>query len=132
MIKRGYGKIINVASVYGIIGSDPRNYIDTGKPREALSYCTSKGAIVNLTRDLGVNWAKYGITVNAISPGGFETEATKDMLSDYCRSKFNYIVPLGRFGSDDDLKGAAVLLASDASKYIIGQNIIVDGGWSSW
>lgn len=132
MIERRYGKIINIASVYGFIGSDPRNYVDTGLPREALSYCTSKGAIINITRDLGVNWAKYGITVNAISPGGFETEATNDMLNDYCRKKFNYIIPLERMGSDDDLKGAAAFLASDASKYVIGQNIVVDGGWSVW
>lgn len=132
MIKNKYGKIINIASVYGFIGSDSRNYMDTGEPREALSYSASKGAIVNLTRDLAANWAKYGITVNAISPGAFETEATKDMLSDYCKKRFNYIIPLGRIGLGDDLKGAAVLLASDASKYIVGQNIVVDGGWSVW
>ncbi len=132
MIQRKYGKIINIASVYGFIGSDSRNYVDTGEPREALSYSSSKGAIVNLTRDLAVNWIKYGITVNAISPGAFETEATKDMLTDYCRKRFNSIVPAGRMGTEDDLKGAAVFLASDASKYVIGQNIVVDGGWSSW
>jgi len=132
MIDRGYGKIINIASVYGFIGSDPRNYVETGEPREALSYSSSKGAIVNLTRELAVNWIKYGITVNAISPGAFETEATKEMLSDYCRERFNYIIPAGRMGSEDDLKGAAVFLASDASKYVIGQNITVDGGWSVW
>ena len=132
MIEKKYGKIINIASVYGFIGSDSRNYVNTSEPREALSYSASKGAIVNFSRDLGVNWAKYGITVNAISPGGFETEATRDMLSGYCKKKFNYIIPLGRMGSDDDLKGAAIYLASDASKYVIGQNIIVDGGWSIW
>ena len=132
MIQKKYGKIINIASVYSFIGSDSRNYIDTGEPREALSYSSSKGAIVNLTRDLAVNWVRYGVTVNAISPGAFETEATKDMLTDYCKKRFNYIIPAGRMGNEDDLKGAAVFLASDASKYVIGQNIVVDGGWSAW
>ena len=132
MIKRKYGKIINIASVYGLIGSDSRNYVDSGEPREALSYAASKGAIVNLTRDLATTWARYNITVNAISPGAFETEATQTMLSDYCRQKIEYTIPLGRMGDYDDLKGAAVFLASDASKYLIGQNIVVDGGWSVW
>lgn len=132
MIKRKYGKIINIASVYGFLGADPRNYVDTGESREALSYSSSKGAILNLTRDLAVNWIKYGINVNAISPGAFETEATKEMLTGYCRGMFDHIIPAGRMGTDDDLKGVAVLLASDSSKYIVGQNIVVDGGWSSW
>ena len=132
MIEKRYGKIINIASVYGFIGSDPRNYVDTGEPREALSYNASKGAIISLTRELAVNWIKYGINVNAISPGAFETEATKEMLTDYCRKKFSYAIPAGRMGTEDDLKGAAVLLASDASKYMVGQNIVVDGGWSVW
>lgn len=132
MIQRKYGKIINIASVLGFIGSDPRDYIDTGESWELLSYTASKGAIVNLTRDLAVNWIKHGINVNAISPGLFETDGTKEMLTDYCRKRFNYLIPSGRMGMDDDLKGAAVFLASDASKYMVGQNIVVDGGWSVW
>jgi gluconate 5-dehydrogenase len=132
MIRKKYGKIINIASVYGFMGVDSRNYVSTGEPRESLSYTSSKGAIINLTRDLAVNWVKYGITVNAISPGPFETEATEEMLTDYCRERFNYVIPAGRMGTSDDLKGAAVFLASDASKYVIGQNIVVDGGWSVW
>ena len=133
MIKRKYGKIINVASVYSIMGTDSRNYVNADEEsREILSYCTSKGAIINFTRDLAVSWAKYNITVNAISPGGFETEGTKDMITDYSMKKFKYIIPMGKLGKDDDLKGAAVLLASDASKYITGHNLVVDGGWSCW
>lgn len=132
MIKRKYGKIINIASVYGLIGSDPRNYVDTGENMEFLSYNSSKAAILNLTRDLSVKWIKHGITVNSISPGGFETEGTRKKLNDYQRQMASLIIPAERFGGDDDLKGAAILLASDASKYMVGQNIVVDGGWSVW
>jgi len=136
MVKRGYGKIINIASVYGLRGSDQRNYVDSSKlkpghNRESLSFTASKGAVINLTRDLAVDWAKHNITINAISPGAFLTEATRT-LDDYCKEKITYRIPMGRWGSDDDLKGAVVFLASNASKYVTGHNLIVDGGWTSW
>lgn len=137
MIARRYGKIINIASVYGIRGVDPRNYIKPsemvpGKNRESLSYSASKGGVINFTKDLAVNWAKYNITVNSISPGPFFTDATKEYTNDYVKKKLSNRIPKGRWGTDDDLKGAIVFLASNASNYVTGQNIVVDGGWSSW
>lgn len=137
MIEKRYGKIINIASVYGFMGTDPKNYVEmarlkSGINKESLNYNTSKGAIINLTRDLAVSWAKYNITVNAISPGAFITESTRELTDKYCKISINSKIPVGRWGSDDDLKGAVIFLASNASKYIIGQNLIVDGGWSVW
>jgi NAD(P)-dependent dehydrogenase (short-subunit alcohol dehydrogenase family) len=132
MIEKGYGKIINIASVYGIRGIDWRNYVTPEKTRELLSYSTSKGAVINFTRDLAVNWARYNITVNTISPGCFFTEETRRFTDDYTIDKLKYRFPLGRWGDNDDLKGAVVFLASDASKYVTGHNLVVDGGWSAW
>jgi gluconate 5-dehydrogenase len=132
MIEAKYGKIINIASAYGIRGSDWRNYVTPEKTRELLSYSTSKGAVVNFTRELAVNWGRYNITVNTLSPGCFMTEETVKFVDEYTKNKLEYRFPLGRWGEDDDLKGAAVFLASDASKYVTGQNIVVDGGWTAW
>ena len=100
--------------------------------RELLSYSVSKGAVINFTRELAVNWARYSITVNTLTPGCFLTEETKRFCDDYTINKLRDRFPLGRWGEDDDLKGAAVFLASNASKYVTGQNLIVDGGWSAW
>jgi NAD(P)-dependent dehydrogenase (short-subunit alcohol dehydrogenase family) len=132
MIESRYGKIINIASVYGMRGSDWRNYVKPEMVRELLSYSASKGAVINFTRELAVNWARYNITVNTLSPGCFLTEETKKFCDDYTINKLRDRFPLGRWGEDDDLKGAVVFLASNASKYVTGQNLIVDGGWSAW
>jgi len=121
MIEHGQGgRIINIASVAGLRGSDPRLL-------QTLAYNTSKGAVVNFTRDLAVKLAEHQITVNCICPGFFPTRMTAGVL----REKEGLIrasTPLGRLGSDQDLKGLAVLLASPASAYITGQVIAVDGG----
>jgi gluconate 5-dehydrogenase len=132
MIKNRYGKIINISSVYGMRGSDWRNYAKPEMVRELLSYSTSKGAVINFTKELAVNWARYNITVNTLTPGCFLTEETKKFCDDYTIKKLQDRFPLGRWGTDDDLKGAVVFLASNASKYVTGQNLIVDGGWSAW
>ena len=139
MIQRRYGKIINIASVYGIMGADWRNYVPPDNTNyELLSCCATKGGIINLTRDLAVNWAKYNINVNAISPGGFDTEQrgrggeVQDMDMSFAKAKIRSATPTGRFGGEDDLKGAAVFLASRASAYVTGHNLVVDGGWSCW
>jgi len=137
MIKKKSGKIINIASVYGFRGTDPRNYIPEknikpGKSRESLSFTSSKAAVINLTRDLAVNWARYNITVNSISPGAFITGTTKKIMDEYCVKKITDRIPMGRWGGYDDLKGAFVFLASDASKYITGHDLVVDGGWTAW
>lgn len=134
MIKCKYGKIINISSMYSIRAIDEGKYLEPGKNNswEALSYCVSKGGIINLTRQLAVNWAKYNINVNAISPGSFFTEARKDFFTEYRTNKFIDRIPMKRLGGDDDLKGAVVFLASNASRYITGQNLVVDGGCSLW
>ena len=137
MVEQKYGKIVNIASVYGIRGTDPRNYvppenIKPGKSRESLSFTASKGAVVNLTRDLAVNWARNNITVNSVSPGAFITETTKKLMDKYCMDKITERIPIRRWGIGDDLKGTFIFLASDASKYITGHNLVVDGGWTAW
>jgi gluconate 5-dehydrogenase len=121
MIPRGRGRIINVASVLGLTGGN-----DAGRPA-TLAYNTTKGGVVNFTRALAVEWARFNINVNAIAPGLFPTKMTRgliEMLGDEAASK----APLRRVGGPEDLKGVAVLLASDASAFITGQIIAVDGG----
>ena len=121
MIPRGRGRIINMASILGLTGGN-----DPGRP-PTIAYNTTKGGVVNFTRALAVEWARYGITVNAIAPGLFPTKMTRgliEMLGDEAANK----APLRRMGGGEDLKGLAVLLASDASAFITGQIIAVDGG----
>ncbi len=134
MAEKGYGKIINIASVLAGRATDFRNYYQD--PEELsragqLSYNASKGGIVSLTTDLAVEWSKYNITVNAISPGAFLTDQTAK-FPDFLVKNLCSRIPLGKFGDADDLKGAVVLLASRASKYLTGQNLVVDGGWTLW
>ena len=121
MVPRRRGRIVNIASILGLVGGG-----DPGRPA-TLGYNTTKGGIVNFTRSLAAEWAQYDITVNAIAPGFFATKMTKgimDMLGDGVAEK----APLKRIGGPEDLKGLVVLLASDASAFITGQIIAVDGG----
>ena len=125
MIARGQGgKIINVASIAGLVGGNPQYF-------QAVGYHASKGAIVNMTRDLATSWARYGITVNAIAPGWFPTRMSQVLIKQYEKEMLADI-PLARFGKPDDLKGAIVFLASSAADYITGQTIAVDGGVTAW
>ncbi|MFC3834322.1 SDR family oxidoreductase [Deinococcus rufus] len=123
MLPAGKGRIVNVASVAGLQGNDPRM-------SPTLAYNTSKGAVVNFTRALAAEMADKGITVNAICPGYFPTKMTKGTLA-YGEQQILEHTPMHRLGTDEDLKGVALLLASDASAYMTGQNIAVDGGSSS-
>ena len=121
MVPRRRGRIVNIASILGLVGGG-----DPGRPA-TLGYNTTKGGIVNFTRSLAAEWAQYDITVNAIAPGFFATKMTKgimEMLGDGVAEK----APLKRIGGPEDLKGLVVLLASDASAFITGQIIAVDGG----
>jgi NAD(P)-dependent dehydrogenase (short-subunit alcohol dehydrogenase family) len=123
MLEQGSGSIVNVASVLGLVGN--------GRVKQG-SYAASKGAVVNLTRELGAQWARRGVRVNAIAPGWFETEMNEGMFSD--ERGVNFMVrgcPMGRTGRDGELDGVLLLLASDASSFITGQTIAVDGGWTS-
>jgi NAD(P)-dependent dehydrogenase (short-subunit alcohol dehydrogenase family) len=123
MMKRGGGKIVNIASIYGAVGD----------VFPASPYYATKGAVINLTRDLAVEWAPFKINVNAIAPGFFPSEMTEGIFQDpHYLEYINKQTPLGRTGDPDDLKGAIVFLASQASDYVTGQTIFVDGGWTSW
>jgi NAD(P)-dependent dehydrogenase (short-subunit alcohol dehydrogenase family) len=124
MLPRKYGKIINVASIAGLSGNGPFSM-------QTIGYNTSKGAVVNFTRTLAGEWGKYGVTVNAIAPGFFPSKMTQGILDKLGTDSIRNKAPLLRIGDDEDLKGAAVLFASDASKHITGQILAVDGGVSA-
>ena len=116
------GRIINVASVAGITASDPRVV-------KTVSYNATKHGVVGLTRQLAAEWGVHGITVNAICPGFFPSKMTSVMLGATGKLVLEG-TPTGRLGNEEDLKGLAVLLASEASRHITGQAIAVDGGAS--
>ncbi|MBR0954907.1 SDR family oxidoreductase [Bradyrhizobium canariense] len=120
MIPNRYGRIINLASIAGLRGS-------VGA-MQTIAYNTSKGAVVNFTRALAGSWGRHGITVNALAPGFFPSKMTNGTLESVGMEKLISGVPLQRIGDDDDLKGAALLFASDAGKHITGQILAVDGG----
>ncbi|TDK58779.1 glucose 1-dehydrogenase [Bacillus salipaludis] len=120
MIEQRSGKIINIASVAGFGGTDPRLM-------DAIGYNTSKGAVITFTKDLAVKWGKYNIHVNAIAPGFFPTKMSKGLI-EHGKEAILAGTPLHRFGTDDDLKGAALFLASNASNYVTGNILVVDGG----
>jgi len=122
MIKNNYGRIINISSMYGLVGN-------MALPSSA--YHAAKGGVVNLTRALAAEWAKYGITVNTICPGYFETELTVDTLkTEYFTNYMKASVPVGRYGREGELDSTAIYLASDASSYVTGAAIPVDGGYT--
>jgi NAD(P)-dependent dehydrogenase (short-subunit alcohol dehydrogenase family) len=123
MKEQSSGKIINIASIAGFGGQDPT-------VMDAIGYSTSKGAVITFTKDLAVKLAPYNINVNAIAPGFFPTKMAKVVI-DSSGKKILERTPAGRFGSDDDMKGPALFLASDASNYVYGHVLVVDGGTSA-
>ncbi len=134
MIKKNRkGVIINVASTYALVAPDQRIYDykekKTGKKFvKDASYGASKSALLSLTRDLAVCWAKYGIRVVAISPGGvLNPKGDPDFISAYSSK-----APIGRMANANEYNGAILFLASDASSYMTGSNLIIDGGWTAW
>ena len=120
MIPRKYGRIVNIASVAGLGASPPQM-------EGTIAYNTTKGGLVNFTRQLAAEWGKFNITVNAICPGFFPSKMTQSTLAVHDKF-FISQTPLGKLGGDEDLKGAAILFASDAGGHITGQCLVVDGG----
>lgn len=123
MVAAGSGSIINVASMLGHVASTPI---------KQAHYCASKGAVVNLTRELAAQWGRKGVRVNTLSPGWFKSEMTGDMDTDPDSQQFvqtNAMLP--RMGHDDELDGALLLLASRAGGYMTGHSLLVDGGWTA-
>jgi NAD(P)-dependent dehydrogenase (short-subunit alcohol dehydrogenase family) len=126
MVRQGRGKIINITSVLSFRGA-------TEEMNPAVAYNASKGGINALTLDLAVKLAEHHINVNGIAPGYFDTDLIKYAKQDETfTQKFVGRIPLARLGGEDDIKGAAVFLASDASNYITGHILCVDGGYLSW
>ncbi|HEY9068440.1 MAG TPA: SDR family oxidoreductase [Burkholderiaceae bacterium] len=122
MIPKKRGRIINVASIAGLNGNPPE--------MQTLAYNTSKTAVIGFTRTLAAEWGKYGITVNAICPGFFMTKMAAGLITALGEQRMAAAAPLRRLGDEDDLKGIALLYASQAGKHITGQWLAVDGGVS--
>ncbi len=122
MAQRGQGSIINIASILGLIGSTPM---------KQSGYTASKGAMINLTRELALQWARKGVRVNAICPGWFTSEMTDGMHTDSGRQFLRQNGPMPRFGEPSELDGPLLLLASDAGSFMTGSIITVDGGWTA-
>jgi len=129
-MKNRSGKIINVSSMYGTISPDFRVYRDHPECFNPPNYGAAKAGVIQLTKYYAVYLAKYNVTINSISPGAFPSEAIQKK-TDFIK-RLEDRIPMGRIGNPDELKGVLVFLASNASSYITGQNIIVDGGWTAW
>jgi len=120
------GCIINIGSIYGVMSGDPRIYSE-GDRKTSECYGASKAAIIHMTKYFGVHLANYGIRVNCISPGGVKNNQDIKFINNY-----SYRSPMGRMAEETEIAGTALFLSSDNAKYITGQNILVDGGWTSW
>lgn len=130
MKQKDGGSIINIASMYGMVGSYPEVYKDL-PACISPNYHAAKGAIVQMTRYMSVYWAEYNIRVNAISPGPFPQDKVREKVPGLLE-RLETKVPLGRVGKPEELKGAIVFLAGDASSFVTGHNLVIDGGWTAW
>lgn len=126
MKKQRAGVIINVSSIYGLVAADQRIYGDSGL-NSTVAYAITKSAILNLTRYLASYWNKTGIRVNSISLGGVESCQDSEFIKKYSQKTM-----LGRMARTDEYVGSILYLASDASSYMTGSNLVVDGGWTAW
>ena len=130
MKKKNSGSIINIASMYGMVGSYPEVYKDL-PACISPNYHAAKGAIIQMTRYMSVYWAAHNIRVNAISPGPFPQDKVRQNVPGLLE-RLEKKVPLGRVGKPEELKGTLVFLASNASSFVTGHNLVVDGGWTAW
>jgi len=123
MVNKGSGSIVNISSIYGVIGGKPSMYVDTGVQYPPIGYSAAKGAIIAMTRALACKYGPNGVRVNCVSPGG-----VYDGQDPIFVGRYNARVPLGRMATPGDVADAVVFLASDKASYITGQNLVVDGG----
>ena len=126
MIDNGGGSIVNLSSTYGVVSADPRIYGESGV-NSPISYAGSKSAILNMTRYLAVHWRERKIRVNTLIPGGVFDNQGKEFVENYSAR-----TPLGRMASADEYQGAILFMLSDASSYMTGATVTVDGGWTAW
>lgn len=126
MMASGRGSIINIASLYGVVSPNHRMYPDTGI-HQPVAYSVSKAGVIALTRYVATLWADRGVRVNCITPGGVFNDHPKRFTD-----RYNELSPRGRMARPDEMQGAVVYLASDASSYCTGHNLVVDGGWTIW
>lgn len=130
MMERRWGRIINVSSIYGIVGGDPSRYPGTGW--DVPAYFASKFGLNGVTHYLAPRLAPFGVCINSLCPGMFPADKTEQLLSPVVIARLIDGTPARRLGGCDDLKAAAVFLASPGSAFVTGQNLVVDGGWTVW
>jgi NAD(P)-dependent dehydrogenase (short-subunit alcohol dehydrogenase family) len=126
MLHQGNGVIINMASLYGVVSPNHRIYPGTGIT-QPVAYSVSKHGVIGLTKYLATLWADKGVRVNALTPGGIYSNHQNLFLE-----RFEQLNPIGRMSNKNELQGAVVYLASDASSHVVGHNLVVDGGWTVW